>query len=87
MTFRDGPNLENVEQESAAVNERVDRREAALCEQMEREWSCAEAAEEHASKSVLERLTVAKSLLLFLRLGLFCTTDSCERFSGHPNSG
>jgi nucleoprotein TPR len=46
--------VENVEQEWATVNERVDRREAALREQMERERSRTEAAEARVEE--LERV-------------------------------
>jgi len=46
--------VENVEQEWATVNERVDRREAALREQMERERSHTEAAEARVEE--LERV-------------------------------
>jgi nucleoprotein TPR len=50
--------VENVEQEWATVNERVDRREAALREQMERERSRTEAAEARVEEMerVLEKV-------------------------------
>ena len=62
--------VENVEQEWATVNDRVDRCEAALREQMERERSRTEAAEARVEEleRVLERSTVANSLFLHLDL-------------------
>ena len=60
--------VENVEQEWATVNEREDRREAALREPMERERSRAEAAEARVEDSELDAYCVANSP--FLRLDL-----------------
>jgi hypothetical protein len=79
--------VENVEQEWVTVNERVDRREATLCEQMERERSRTEAAEARIEEleRVLEKVNHGEFPVPAPRV--FYTIDSCERFDGHPDPG